>query len=219
MAITKRDIANIGDCVTGNVQSTTDRSVKLSHEWQYAAVDTSEVTTPNGTETYYVLSEGNHVLAANNGHPAAWASGTTYYTRTADLRVEGSRISGVGTGGSGGTADAVMTHEYTVDTSGTGTYWTIGGGADDPIDDKTKCAYEVVMTLTGSNKIIVSPMANVADSEDYNPIYVPAEALLTISGGSLMMKVPLSWVNIIDGTTSGGYTLVVRATPIVSDNA
>ena len=182
---------------------------KLTHEYEYSEVDTTVTTTPDSNITYYVQSNDEHVLAPNNGHPSSFESGTTYFTRTSVVvKVDGLPLSG--TSGSG-TAEFV--EEEIIDSRTTsGGYWEIMTLTDMDVE---KLSYDVIMKVakTGGYDIIPNPIANVAASTTYSPVYVPATALLVcdMSTKVLKMRRPVEWMNLHGHSDSASYSLIIRA--------
>ena len=140
--------------------------------------------TPQAGVTYYTKS--GDVYTQFTG--SSFASGTTYYV---------SNTVAIGTRKAWIVEDGVVDEE------------THNGNAD---SFNYSVYLKKIITGSGDPVIIHNPLVQIADSSDYNPIYVSASSLIfTDSNNSrVCMRKPTSWLDILENDDSSEWEIWIR---------
>lgn len=161
----------------------------------------------------------------------------TYGTK-APVILDLSEVKGAtgGQGGSGGSGSAVMSeimlnpndtiHFPSIQIGTTGKYaWLVETGVVDENNEGNADSFNYTVYLkkvvSGSADpvIIHNPLVQIVDASTYNPVYVPASSLIYTDTNNtrVMMKQPVSWLDILESGSSVNWQIWVRRIEVSSE--
>ena len=137
--------------------------------------------------------------------------------------------------GSGGSGSAVMseikldpedtTNHPSEQIGATGRYaWQVETGIVDENQQGNANSFNYtvylkkVVTDNADPVIIHNPLVQIVDASTYNPVYVPASSLIYTDTNNtrVMMRQPVSWLDILENDTSANWEIWVRRIEVSS---